>query len=320
MNRYPWLYSIEEQWKNILDSNNIPHALLLSGSKGLGKNTLAYCMSNMALCENRNGTEVCHQCKPCLLLKSGNHTDLRTIRADGELIKVSQIRELTSEINLSSARGSYKIVIIENAEKMNSASANALLKTLEEPPRKTIIMLTTDDIGRLLPTITSRCLKINIPLPDKKLILNWLQDNNFQADPSSVALSLSGGAPLTARNLLENDLLINIGSLLEDLNSISKGSKNIADTTRSWIENEYIKLLPYIAQYFLNALKSEYKMESGIEIPDANFNRIPIQLLKKSMHQFIRDIYQLLQNSNSVLKLELQLHELLTNWKNISKN
>ena len=105
------------------------------------------------------------------MFNAGNHTDIKTITAEKEVIKVDQIRDLSKNVVLSSTRNKYRIIIIENAEKMNKASANALLKTLEEPPKDVIIILTTNEIGRLLPTIKSRCFK----LPLRQMIIHKLE-------------------------------------------------------------------------------------------------------------------------------------------------
>ena len=126
MNNYPWLSEYLHQWLGLMHSSKVPHALLLSGSKGLGKIALAKSMAHIAICENLGEMGVCQSCKGCHLFNSGNHTDVKTITAEKQVIKVDQIRNLSKDVVLSSTRNRHRIIIIENAEKMNKASANAL--------------------------------------------------------------------------------------------------------------------------------------------------------------------------------------------------
>jgi DNA polymerase-3 subunit delta' len=111
-------------------------------------------------------------------------------------IRIEQIRDIAAFMTLTTHRAGFRVLMVHPAEAMNAAAANALLKTLEEPPAHTVILLVTDRIGRLLATIRSRCQRLTVPFPDEATALLWLKDQGFAEAPT--ALSQAGGAPLDA--------------------------------------------------------------------------------------------------------------------------
>ncbi len=184
-----------------------PHALLLDGPRGLGKRTLALNFARSLLCENP-GPEgsACGVCASCHYLAAGQHPDLRLIEPfmiddDGEVkaqdpIPVERIRALIDWVQLTSHRGRAKVAVIVPAELMNAAAANALLKTLEEPPPATYLVLVAHQPGRVPATLRSRCRRMPAPRPDAAAAQAWLERQGV-ANPRS-ALAQAGGSPLEA--------------------------------------------------------------------------------------------------------------------------
>jgi len=184
-----------------------PHALLLDGPRGIGKRTLALNLARALLCETPevDGT-ACGVCASCHYVAAGQHPDLQMIEPfvlddDGEVkvqdpIPVDRIRTLLEWVQLTSHRGCAKVAVIVPAESMNLAAANALLKTLEEPPPSTYLMLVTHQPGRVPATLRSRCRRMPAPRPATAAAEAWLQQQGV-AEPRSV-LAQAGGAPLTA--------------------------------------------------------------------------------------------------------------------------
>jgi DNA polymerase III delta' subunit len=163
----------KNHWQNItnrVSHGNLPHALLFSGLKGLGKYDFARAFAEFVLCQNRHNDRSCGSCRSCVLLSNNTHPDLYLIEPEGdsEVIKIEQIREVIEQLSQTSSQNGYKIIIISPAEKLNLAASNALLKTLEEPTANVLFILITNNHLQLLPTIRSRCQIITF-YPDKEM-------------------------------------------------------------------------------------------------------------------------------------------------------
>jgi len=194
-----------------------PHALLITGRRGLGKRLLALHFARALLCESpRDNGEACGVCPSCGYVAQGTHPDLQLIepvtydeegnRTPTDAINVERVRELIEFSQLSPHRQRAKVGLIAPAEVMNAAAANALLKTLEEPPSGTFLLLVSHQQARLPPTIVSRCRRLPAPEPDRAAAAAWLaQHSTAGADPELV-LAQAGGAPLFALALAAADI------------------------------------------------------------------------------------------------------------------
>jgi DNA polymerase-3 subunit delta' len=185
-----------------------PHALLIHGPRGLGKHALALNFAQALLCESPLPDGMaCGRCPGCRYASAGQHPDLMRLElaqfdaeeaefkaVDG--ITIDRVRTLIEFVQLTSHRQRAKVAVIAPAERMNTAAANALLKTLEEPPTGTYLILVSSEPGRLPPTIVSRCRKLPAPLPTFAAAQAWLVAQGV-ADPA-LALAQAGGAPLVA--------------------------------------------------------------------------------------------------------------------------
>ncbi len=194
-----------------------PHALLITGRRGLGKRLLALHFARALLCESpREDGEACGACPSCGYVSQGTHPDLQLIEPftyddDGnatpvDSINVERVRELIAFSQLSPHRQRAKVGLIVPAEAMNAAAANALLKTLEEPPPGTFLLLVSHHPERLPATILSRCRRLPAPEPDPAAAAAWLaRHGTGDADPGLV-LAQAGGAPLLALALAGADI------------------------------------------------------------------------------------------------------------------
>ncbi|WP_116140533.1 DNA polymerase III subunit delta' [Trinickia diaoshuihuensis] len=226
---YPWqrddwdrLQSLRAQW---------PHALLLYGQAGIGKLRFAQHLAQAMLCEApaANG-EPCGQCAACNWFVQGNHPDYRAVlpealagdaagtappeeKAEGEEgkktralskeIKIEQVRALLDFCGIGAHRGGARVVLVYPADALNAASANALLKTLEEPPAGVVFLLVSARIDRLLPTIISRCRQWPMSTPSPNEASTWLAEQGVP-DPAAL-LAEAGGAPLAALALAADE-------------------------------------------------------------------------------------------------------------------
>ncbi len=202
----------------------LAHALLIKGPRGIGKQAFGMELAQGLLCESPVAdSAACGQCKACHWFVSGAHPDFRVLapitEGDPEAeteeggkktkaspwISIEQVRELHDFIYVSSHRGGRKVILVCPAEALNVNAANALLKSLEEPPALTHFILISHRPHRLQRTIISRCRQLSLQQPDRATALAWLGVQGV-ADPE-VALAQSSGAPLLALATSEGDEL-----------------------------------------------------------------------------------------------------------------
>lgn len=211
------------QWQQITQRASLPHALLLRGTAGTGKHDFACELAQALLCSAPNSDKTaCKHCPSCVWFAENGHPDFKLISPeDAELsddapkkktakknqISIAQIRQLTDYLSLSSHQvNARRVVLISPAETLNIASANALLKMLEEPPANTLFLLVSSHPHRLLATIISRCQAIDMPLPATRDALDWL--NTQGVGHAENALNLAGGAPFLAIQIAEEGEVI----------------------------------------------------------------------------------------------------------------
>lgn len=200
-------HNIIAQLQNAVTSERVAGAYLFSGEQGIGKETVAFYFANLILCENSTDVTPCGECRACRKIKNGNHPDLRIVRPDGAQIKIDQMRNIQQQIVYQPLEGPRKIYIIANAEKMNDSAANSLLKTLEEPPAASTIILLTENLKTILPTIRSRCQILPFhPMPTDELTKALLDNFSIDTDEASAAAILSQGVVGKAITLIEKGI------------------------------------------------------------------------------------------------------------------
>src|SRR5690606_25289779 len=194
---YPWQ---KDTWNHLASMRDrLPHAVLLHGRQGIGKRDLAIAWSQSLLCERpQPDGHACGACASCNWFLQHNHPDYRLLTPEQDAageeeastaarsskksqISVAQIRALSDFLELTSHRdGGRRMVLINPAEALNAASANALLKVLEEPPPGVAFILVASQPQKLLPTIISRCRKIGMTMPERSIALQWLQQQGVE--------------------------------------------------------------------------------------------------------------------------------------------
>lgn len=182
--------------QNILKNERLAHAYLFYG-KGTNKNEAAIQFAKTINCE-RNHLDACSECPTCKMIEHGNHPDVISIQPEGTNIKIDTLRTLRKQFHYQAPTGITRFVIIEQAEKMRVEAANSVLKLLEEPPPSMILILITDRVQSILPTIQSRCQKVRFfpqPFQERK---NHYQQRGYPEPLATIAAQLDDELSLSA--------------------------------------------------------------------------------------------------------------------------
>jgi len=207
--------------RRTLAADRMSHAYLFHGVDGCGMKETALAMVEAVFCETGEG---CGDCPSCRKVAGERHPDLHLVRPDGAFIKIDQIRELQKELSYRPFEARKKACIIEEAERMNPAAANAFLKTLEEPPGDALLILLTSHREAVLPTILSRCQQLRFPALPTDTLAAHLIESGADQDAARIAAALAGGSLEKAREALAGEQLQARRQLLERVCRLSTGS------------------------------------------------------------------------------------------------
>ncbi|MCJ7661672.1 MAG: DNA polymerase III subunit delta' [Anaerolineales bacterium] len=226
---------IGHQWAiNLLKvqvaNNASRHAYLFTGPKGVGKRTMAIRFAQAINCDKSPSPgEPCFECRTCTLIERMQHPDLAIVQSEreGRTLKVGQVRELQHEVSLTPYEARYRVAILLRFEEASISAANALLKTLEEPPPQVKIVLTAESSERLLPTIVSRCEVLRLrPLAVNDISLGLSSKMKIPNEQSILLAHISGGRPGYALRLQnEPELLTKRNKWLDDLQHMIPSSR-----------------------------------------------------------------------------------------------
>jgi DNA polymerase-3 subunit delta' len=230
--------ALTEAFRRAVRRGRLAHAYLFTGPPGIGKRLFAVELAKALLCESpRNPGELdaCDHCPSCLLFDAGTHPDFypATRPADAHEFPIDLMRELCQKFSLRTARGRGKVVLIDEADDLNDESANCFLKTLEEPPPGSVLILVGSSADRQLPTVVSRCQVVRFaPLPTA-IVADLLREQGMDDASLRERLArLSDGSPGFARALADPALWEFRRRLLDELTKASPDSLSLA---RDWM-------------------------------------------------------------------------------------
>jgi DNA polymerase-3 subunit delta' len=234
----PWLAPATATLKGALAAGRVPQALLIHEAPGAGGEWLALWAAQLVLCQHPERAP-CGSCTGCRRVAARAHPDLTWVglAEDAKQLRIDEVRALSAELALTSHAGGYKVAILSPADALNRFAANALLKTLEEPAPRTLLMLVATQPSRLPPTVLSRCQKVRIRAPGREQALAWLTATRGAADWGA-ALDTLGEAPLLAASsdpVALAGLRTDIRGALDEL---SHGSADPVATAEHWARSE----------------------------------------------------------------------------------
>lgn len=228
---YPWLDETYRQLSQRAQNSSLHHALLVKGPLGIGKTDFCNQLAKSILCKSLSN-KPCGSCQSCTLFDAQSHPDLHRVVSEKQigvdLIRVA-IQKLTSTAHLSG----NKTLIIEQAESMTESAANALLKTLEEPTENTFLFLVSAYPERLLPTIISRCEKVNLHAPSFQQCKQWLASQNV-AGVNDDIIRIYGQCPLKIISQLANKEGFTFTDFTQSLDELKKAQTSTLALAEKW--------------------------------------------------------------------------------------
>ena len=293
---YPWLNDSLQQLSQLYRQQRLAHALLFNGPEGIGKLELGHMLAALVLCKTPAAATACGQCKSCLLLAAGNHADLLLLQPENASLGVDEIRRLTDFTQGKAQQSGNKVVLLRHAERLTEAAANALLKTLEEPPQGCFLILCTAQAQRLKPTILSRCQRWDLAPLSASQLSDYLR-TQLQGPVPDFIVSFSGGAPLKAISLLQSSELQTMQQLITQLQQFIRSTEPLAPLLKQLEgRSDLTLLLSYVLR------------EQIVTMP--MLAPAQMQGLQQSLFRFCRDEQQILGQNKP-----LALSALLTEWR-----
>lgn len=217
-------------------NQDMTHSWLFTGPPGSGRSNAAIAFAAALLCEKSG----CSVCIDCLTVKDGSHVDIELIRTEGLSIKVDEVRELITRISWSPSVGNYRVVVIEDADRLTESAANALLKVIEEPGARTVWLLCAPTLTDLLPTIRSRCRHLTLRTPSVDTVTNLLiERNGIEPKMAKFAASAAQGHVGRAKYLATNkeiretrEKILNLPSTVTDLASAFEAASKLLEIAK----------------------------------------------------------------------------------------
>ncbi|HXS20603.1 MAG TPA: DNA polymerase III subunit delta' [Steroidobacteraceae bacterium] len=234
-----WLGPEIARLRSAYAAGRLPHALLIHEASGAGGEWLAGWAARMVLCSSPREGAPCEHCISCKRAVQGQHPDLTFVRPveASTQIRIEQVRELGAELALTAHQGGYKVGILSPADSMNRFAANALLKTLEEPPQKTLLILVASQPSRLPATILSRCQRVRVRAPQRHEAIAWLEATRGPGEWGRV-LDILGPAPMTAAATDAAAVVEVAAEVRRGLEDAASGGLDPVATAERWARSE----------------------------------------------------------------------------------
>ncbi len=315
----PWH---KPQWDSLQarrQSGALPHALLLCGPRGLGKQLFAVNLAQALLCSNPQADgQACQQCRPCTLFRSGAHPDYRRVgpEDDSKVIKIDQIRALCATLSMTSQYSGYQIAQIDPADTLNRNAANSLLKTLEEPTPETLLFMVTDRPASLPATILSRCQRVLFNNPPTAQARDWLHGQLSARQDLDVLLALAEGAPLRALALAQGDALQRRHALFSDLAQVAHAAADPVTVAAAWIKADLKETLDWMRTAVMDMIRLKSAGPARLVNRDLSkeLQRLADGLDLQALYGHLDQLTQAARLADTSVNPQLLLEDLLIPW------
>jgi len=303
----------------LIAKQQFPHALLIHGPEGTGRRLLALWLVGRLLglqeVDLRPAIAAARSLDPDNMPQ---HPDFQLVQPepDKRSISIERVRALIAFLNLTSHQSGTKVALINPAQAMTPPAANSLLKTLEEPPGNSALILVATAHSRLPATIVSRCRRVRVPAPGFAAANRWLQRQRSDVGWAPL-LELAGGAPLSALRLQQSDFFMHAAELNDDLAALVKRKVTPAGVARRWADIDPDLCL----QWLYRRISQEIRTASGITPGDSQQDdrlehlQNPGESLNiEASFADLRQISELRRLQGAGLNQDLQLANILSRW------
>lgn len=325
----PWQ---QERWLELTSlvlQQRLPHAMLLSGGAGIGKRWFARALIAFTLCEQRSGY-ACGHCRSCLQLAAGSHPNAALLGVDGHLglamtpdsfaeqglvhwqpdaerkrrdISIEGARSLIAKLSLASHYGSAKCAMIEPADLLNASSANALLKTIEEPPAGTHLLLVSERPQALPATLRSRCQRIRFAPPETGVARAWMAEQGVR-DEEALAFAL--GAPLRALALSADDGVAIRRQWAELWSAVATGRRDPLSAAAAVDKDRVAEHLSWVQSWLAGELRELLSREARAE-------------QREALALMVQDVYDAQRRAAGNAQPQLLMESLFVRWMRLGR-
>lgn len=323
---YPWQQAVWQHLTDYIQQQRVPQAVLVTGPAGIGKHHLTEIFARALMCHAPlSDYAPCGSCQSCKLFAANTHPDFILVEPDepGKAIGIDKIRQLIIKLALKPQFHTQRVVIINPAEQLNNASANAFLKCLEEPTERTCLILVTEKPARLPATIRSRCQTVPCAAPDSLIAGQWLQQQGFKSDVD-VLLSLAQGAPLVAKSYAEQDIMAVRLEYFNAWQQVATGKQNLITLAEQWQKPDKLELtvlVTWMTGWVMDIIKCAHKADPGaLHNPDMkkSLQALAERLELKRLYLFYDSLLSAQALLSTQINKQLMLEQLLIGWSQLN--
>lgn len=322
----PWQQPVWDELVLRQQRTGLPHALMFTGLSGLGKHRVTLKTAHWLLCTRREAqglSEACGECHSCRLWEAGNHPDFIVCEPqDGSRqIRIDGIRKVNEFLNQTPQISPCQVVILHPAEVLNTNSANALLKTLEEPPGESFLLLESERPAAVLPTIRSRCQSVPLALPEQALSMDWLQQQGVPVEQAEEALRHNHFAPLAALEWHRQGGAEKYQQWLGNLCHWAEQKQRLDVTIKYWKDDDLAELLSWMATLLLDLTKARSGVPEALLRETRVTNRFACATLSLTkllaLHARATSVLGEIHSGASYHNRQLLLETLLIDWQSM---